>query len=432
MVTKSLCIILLLTIISIILIGSLVIYWLFTKKVLYNNKETKNFDMKLLNNFVEKSINIYFDSKKETNKNKIQLNCYAIMFILKSLTGEYSDELYAYLNELEIKDLEGFKIFVIYLYSKLILENDTKKINKILQYFIDESTYIDNKKNESILLNDLYCKKSNEIDINNENNNFNLNDYNVSVNEQKEKSSYVHYNYNGNLSNVNDFTEFRKCDEDIELGLTSKIYGKNKNNNDELKNIKICEKFIDHILSLKIEENNDFLEKVNKKDKKSSSILENIFIKFLNRNFYYPTINDDLVKLIPNYNKREGNPFLTNKKYKENNHNFFKESQRMVNFKKKPLLRQRYFKYFISHKLRGVKKSSKINKLHGFKKNLKNQKLNVVQYEISIRKQEKFDTDISRLYISVESPECSSNLLFRLNKRSKEKLFVKKLKDTIR
>ncbi|EQB60760.1 hypothetical protein NAPIS_ORF01665 [Vairimorpha apis BRL 01] len=112
-----------------------------------------------------------------------------------------------------------------------------------------------------------YSDQFNEIDINNENNNFNLNDYNVSVNEQKEKSSYVHYNYNGNLSNVNDFTEFRKCDEDIELGLTSKIYGKNKNNNDELKNIKICEKFIDHILSLKIEENNDFLEKVNKKDK---------------------------------------------------------------------------------------------------------------------------------------------------------------------
>ncbi|EQB61577.1 hypothetical protein NAPIS_ORF00855 [Vairimorpha apis BRL 01] len=250
---------LLLTIISTFLTGSLGFYLLFTYKIWpFNNFKTKNLEINLLNDFVEKSTNYYIEHKVETDKSYVELQCYSIMFILKSLTGDKSKGLYEYLNELKIKDLDGFKNFVIYLKNRLTLENDKDNILKILHYFIDEKDKINGEeKNKDNTL------KVSEYEQDNENSNDNL----------------------GFVDNVKD-GEF--------------IY-------DIKKNMKI-KMFIMKILNA--DKDNEFLEEVNKKEKNSSSILETIFVKFLNRQFYCESINDELSKLIPGYIEREGNPFL--------------------------------------------------------------------------------------------------------------------------
>lgn len=146
MITKILHKNILLTILFSILICSLGFYLLYIYKYsLYNTEKIKNSDYNSLNDFVDKFTNIYLENSKDSDKYKVELHCYSIMFILKFLTGDKSNKFYEYLNELKIKDLDGFKNFVIYVNSKLILENDKKKIYKILKYFIDEKNEVNIK-----------------------------------------------------------------------------------------------------------------------------------------------------------------------------------------------------------------------------------------------------------------------------------------------
>ncbi|EQB61574.1 hypothetical protein NAPIS_ORF00852 [Vairimorpha apis BRL 01] len=297
-----------LIIISVVLISTIGFYLLFTYKIWpFNNGETEVSEIILFNDFIEKGTNIYYDLKKETNKHNVKLQCYSIMLILRSLTGDKSNELYKYLKELNVKDLNGFKNFVIYLKAKLILENDKDKIFKILQYFIDEKIkiYKGEKNNEN------YLK--------------------VSENEQDDESSNIYFSSIDNtaedsvsLENKTDFIKFKntnKRNNEIEQnGDTSqnvkKFWEKDSVN---LVNKEISEKFIKRILSLNADKDNKFLDEVNKKEKNSSSILETIFVKFLNRQFYCESINDELSKLIPGYIERKGNPFLVDEDLMDDN-----------------------------------------------------------------------------------------------------------------
>ena len=289
---------LLLTIISTFLTGSLGFYLLFTYKIWpFNNFKTKNLEINLLNDFVEKSTNYYIEHKVETDKSYVELQCYSIMFILKSLTGDKSKGLYEYLNELKIKDLDGFKNFVIYLKNRLTLENDKDNILKILHYFIDEKDKINREeKNKDNTL------KVSEYEQDNENSNDNLGFVdNVKDGEfiYDIKKKYENKNvYNEDVESVQNYDIYLK-----ENKITKKEYV-------DLENKEISELFIERILSLNADKDNEFLEEVNKKEKNSSSILETIFVKFLNRQFYCESINDELSKLIPGYIEREGNPFL--------------------------------------------------------------------------------------------------------------------------
>lgn len=250
------------------------------------NNKSQNSEIKLFNDFITKNTNIYLERRKEADKNNIELQIYSIMIILKSLTGNKSDELYSYLDELKIKDLNGLKNFVFYLISKLILENDELKKFLILQYFINETVDVNNLNNEIVLK----IEEKNNVTINNkivyENRNAYFN------NDIDNISNIVNSECLKNLNNEN---LFKHSTDNFQI---NKILEKNKIIGSKIN--KISEKFIERIVGFKNNENDEMFKKVIKKEKDSHSILESIFIKFLFRDLYFPTIYDKLVTFFIN------------------------------------------------------------------------------------------------------------------------------------
>ncbi|EQB59925.1 hypothetical protein NAPIS_ORF02508 [Vairimorpha apis BRL 01] len=201
-------------------------------------------------------------------------------------------------------DIDNFKNFIIYLNSQLIKENDKNKIFKILQYFIEEKNEVydgnndvfkshfsienPNEDNEKIIKNTntsyAYENKQNVIDSNAETRTFIYsfdeaydNDRNITINVDKDKKGEKFYKKEINF-------------------LDYKIISRN---------------FIEHILASNLELKNEMLEKVCKKMKNSSSIIENVLFKiFIGSTFYNKTRNDS-TNILPKYIKHECNALLT-------------------------------------------------------------------------------------------------------------------------
>lgn len=278
---------LLIFVLLIVLVGSMGLYFSSVYKYWpFNTKVTEIENVDTVDDFVQKLTNIYLENKIKWNKSEIELKCYSIILIIKSLTSDNSEELFNYLNELNVKDICGFKNFVTYLNSILFLGNEKNKIYKILNYFIDENE--NNQMNvdkENCLHDNIFPGiYSNEKDFN--------------LNLKTDDSKSVDHD----ATTTNQF--FDSYEEKIlEMAVTNK-------ENIILDNKNISEKFIERILELNIEENSEMLKKVSEKNNNNNSILENTFYKFLIREFYEPSIYYELSKLILNFKNRRGNPFL--------------------------------------------------------------------------------------------------------------------------
>lgn len=287
-----------------ILSGSIGLFLLIMyKNWLTKTNTTEILDINLNDDFISKSTSIYLEHKNDVDKSEVELKCYSIMLILKSLTCDKSDDLYEYLDELNIKDLNGFKNFIIYLNSKLILENDKENIFLILKYFINEKIDFNYSNNENV---QKFEEESNEI-INNKSDFENLI---TNLNEIKYILNIINDADLKNLSNENlSVHNADNCQ-------INERYEKNKKIDLQIK--EISRKFIERIIDLNNNENDEMLKKVNKRERNLCSILESIFIKFLNRDFYYSTIHDELEILIPQYVKCNGNPFLNLEEFQDN------------------------------------------------------------------------------------------------------------------
>lgn len=79
----------------------------------------------------EKIINIYLKRNKNADKHSVKLKCFSFQLILKSLTGDRSDEMFNYLGELGVSDIESFKNFVFSIYSEFVSNNNEAKIFRI-------------------------------------------------------------------------------------------------------------------------------------------------------------------------------------------------------------------------------------------------------------------------------------------------------------
>lgn len=265
--------------VSTVLFGSIGFYLLLTYKLWpFSQKQCKN-EINKLDEFVLKGTNIYLQRENQMEKEDVEKSCYSIMIILKSLTNDKSDELFDYLKEQKVKDINGFKNFITYLNSKLILENDENKIFRILKYFIDEKSLISN--------------------------------FILDTNESEKVKQLQNDKYRLDL-----WYKDHKFYSDLSEAKRQLMIEAETQRKKILENKLISENLVKRILEL---ENND-----NSKDNENDKVLDNIYFtindlslllenittKFLIRDFYEPTIYEDLQKLVPDYQQQIGNPFL--------------------------------------------------------------------------------------------------------------------------
>lgn len=409
---------------SALLIGSFgyCLYFMYNKRHVYSEK-VENSDVNILNNFIAKGTKIYLDYKKEANKFDVELHCYSIILILKSLTGENSEELYSLLDELKIEDLEGFRNFVEYLKTKIIYENDNDKIFKILQYFIEEKNQMFMKNQ----LNNLIINDSTK-DINEHNNKINENvaDYLVSNDTKSEEMFNTDIEKNSKEKNKI-FNNF----ETVQNPNTSeKIEDTQKNEYDYFVIMEISKKFITHVLNLVVDEDTELLRKVSEKCKKSNSILEKIFSKFLNKKIYFFEINyDEHIKLNPEPIKKEFNSTLdiVEEKNDYKNQNILEENKTISRVQNDFILQRANFEN-IKNEFDVVEIDENFQFLNIIKQKLLNyeqdKKYDVVLPEINFEEKNKVDTNLSKMYDVNETKTGNFNITFFIKDKSFIKHFV--------
>ncbi|EQB62328.1 hypothetical protein NAPIS_ORF00093 [Vairimorpha apis BRL 01] len=143
---------------------------------------------------------------------------------------------------------------------------------------------------------------------------------------KNKNTSYAHENKQNVIDSnaetrtiINSFDEAYENDSNITINVDKdkkgeKLYKKEIN---YLEYKIISRNFIEHILASNLELKNEMLEKVSKKMKNSSSIIENVLFKILIRSNFYSKTRNDSANIPPKYIKRECNALLT--VYEQNN-----------------------------------------------------------------------------------------------------------------
>ena len=212
--------------------------------------------------------------------------------------------------------------------------------------------------------------------------------------------------------------------------ISEKIEDTQKNEYDYFVIMEISKKFITHVLNLVVDEDTELLRKVSEKCKKSNSILEKIFSKFLNKKIYFFEINnDEHIKLNPEPIKKEFNSTLdiVEEKNDYKNQNILEENK-IINRVQNDFILQRANFENIKNEFDVVEIDENFQFLNIIKQKLLNyeqdKKYDVVLPEINFEEKNKVDTNLSKMYDVNETKTGCFNITFFIKDKSFIKHFV--------